>query len=143
MYYVELCQSQKCLEAIIELRYSVLREPWGQSKESAKDDLESNSIHAFIKHNTEIIACGRLQNNGDGIGQVRYMAIDQDFQRKGLGTLILKCLEAEAKKIKLKKLELQARENACEFYKACGYSLEEKTFLLWDLIQHYKMSKLI
>jgi N-acetylglutamate synthase-like GNAT family acetyltransferase len=143
MYYVELCQSQQCLEAIIELRYSVLRKPWGQSKESATDDLESSSIHAFIKHNTEIIACGRLQNNGEGIGQVRYMAINQDFQRKGLGKLILKCLEDEAKKIKLKKIELQARENACEFYKACGYSLEEKTFLLWDLIQHYKMSKLI
>ena len=143
MYYVELCESQKCLEAIIELRYSVLRKPWGQSKESATDDLELSSIHAFIKHNTEIIACGRLQNNGEGIGQVRFMAINQDFQRKGLGKLILKCLEVEAKKIKLKKIELQARENACEFYKVCGYIIEEKTFLLWDLIQHYKMSKLI
>jgi N-acetylglutamate synthase-like GNAT family acetyltransferase len=143
MYYVELCQSQECLKAIIELRYSVLRKPWDKPKETATDDLESSSIHAVIKHNTMIIACGRLQNNGDGVGQIRFMAINKDFQRKGLGRLILNRLEDEAKKIHLKKIELQARENACEFYKACGYSIEEKTFLLWDLIQHYKMTKSI
>ena len=143
MHYVELCQSKKCLEAIIELRYSVLRQPWNKSKDSATDDLELLSKNAFIEIDSKIIACGRLQNNGDGIGQIRYMAISEVYQRKGLGKLILERLEDEARNLNLKKIELQSRENACEFYKACGYTVEEKTFLLWDLIQHYKMTKLI
>ena len=105
--------------------------------------MEASSVNAYIQSNNKVIACGRLQNNGEGVGQIRYMAIDSDYQGQGFGKLILKSLEEEAKKIELKKIELQARENAVEFYKACGYTLNEKSFFLWDIIQHYLMTKSI
>lgn len=143
MYQVEICNSEKTLDAIVDLRYLVLRKPWNKPKETVTDDLEVNSINAFIQNNNTMIACGRLQNNGEGIGQIRYMAIDPNYQGQGLGKLILKKLEDEAKKTELKTIELQARENAVEFYKACGYALKEKSFLLWDIIQHYLMTKSI
>lgn len=143
MYQVEICKSEKTLDAIVDLRYAVLRKPWNKTRETVTDDLESNSINAYIQNNNIVIACGRLQNNGDGIGQIRYMAIDSNYQGQGLGKLILKRLEVEGKKIGLKKIELQARENAVEFYKACGYIVKEKSFFLWDIIQHYLMTKAI
>jgi hypothetical protein len=36
---------------------------------------------------------------------------------------------------------LQARAVAVPFYLANGYGVEEKTFLLFDAVQHYRMSK--
>ena len=70
-------------------------------------DLELLSKNAFVEIDSKIIACGRLQNNGDGIGQIRYMAISEEYQRKGLGKLILERLEDEARNLNLKKIELQ------------------------------------
>lgn len=143
MYQVEICKSEKTLDAIVDLRFAVLRKLWNKPKETVTDDLEETSINAFIQFNETVIACGRLQNNGNGIGQIRYMAIDSAYQGQGLGKLIIKKLEEEAKKIGLKVIELQARENAVEFYKASGYTVKEKSFILWDIIQHYLMTKSI
>jgi N-acetylglutamate synthase-like GNAT family acetyltransferase len=88
-----------------------------------------------------VIACGRLQENEGKIGQVRFMAVDNHYQGKGLGKKILVFLEEKAKELSLVKIELQARENALEFYKANGYEIKEKSFLLWGQIQHYLMEK--
>jgi GNAT superfamily N-acetyltransferase len=69
------------------------------------------------------------------------MAVDADYQGKGLGKLIVTKLEEEARKINLHTIELQARENAVEFYKSQGYVVKETSFKLWDIIQHYLMTK--
>jgi len=143
MYQVEICKYKKKLDAIVDLRYAVLRKPWNKSKNSVTDDLEENSINAFILFNEKVIACGRLQNNENGVGQIRFMAIDSDYQGQGLGKLIIIKLENEAKQIGIKVIELQSRENAVEFYKASGYTIKEKSFILWDIIQHYLMTKSI
>ena len=141
MYTVEISNSEDTLSEIIELRYSILRKPWHKNRETVSDDLENESVNAYIKNNNQMIACGRLQNNGNGIGQIRFMAISKNYQRKGLGKILVRKLEEEAHKLKLKVIHLQARETAVEFYKAQGYTIKEKSFLLWDIIQHYLMIK--
>ncbi|MFO0321406.1 MAG: GNAT family N-acetyltransferase [Bacteroidota bacterium] len=141
MYTVEISNSEDTLSEIIELRYSILRKPWHKNRETVSDDLENESVNAYIKYNNQMIACGRLQNNGNGIGQIRFMAISKNYQRKGLGKILVRKLEEEAHKLKLKVIHLQARETAVEFYKAQGYTIKEKSFLLWDIIQHYLMIK--
>ncbi len=130
------------VEAIIELRYKILRKPWDQPKETATDGLEETSINFFISDENGIaLACGRLQENENKVGQIRYMAVDDSQQGKGLGKKIVQALEKKGKEIGLKKIELQARENAVEFYKSNGYAIKEKSFLLWGIIQHYLMEK--
>jgi ribosomal protein S18 acetylase RimI-like enzyme len=69
------------------------------------------------------------------------MAVDVNCQGKGLGKLIVVKLEEEAKRIGLKTIELQARENAVDFYKSQDYTIQETSFKLWDIIQHYLMIK--
>ena len=103
--------------------------------------MEDTAINAFILDNGKVIACGRLQDNGEGLGQIRYMAVDSDYQGKGLGKLIVIKLEEEARNINIRTVELQARENAVEFYKSQGYAVKETSFKLWDIIQHYLMTK--
>lgn len=141
MYTVQIANTQNQIDSIIDLRYAVLRQPWDKPKDTATDELELSSINAFICQDGEVIACGRLQDNGNGLGQIRYMAVHPNYQGKGLGKLIVAKLEEQAKAIGLIALELQARENALEFYKSQGYEVKEPSFKLWDIIQHYLMAK--
>lgn len=141
MYQAQTTTDPKLIEAIIGLRYEILRKPWGKPKETATDELESQSVNAYIENQGNVIACGRLQDNGGGIGQVRYMAVAAGQQGKGLGKLILNKLEEEAMGMGIRTIELQARENAVEFYKSGGYAVKETSFKLWDIIQHYLMTK--
>ncbi len=141
MYTAQIANTQNQIAAIIDLRYDILRKPWNQPKETSSDGMEDTAINAFIVDNGKVIACGRLQDNGEGLGQIRYMAVDSDYQGKGLGKLIVIKLEEEARNINLRTVELQARENAVEFYKSQGYAVKETSFKLWDIIQHYLMTK--
>lgn len=142
MMHVKIASSDAELHRILDLRYKILRQPWQQSKESASDELEFVSVNAYIADaNDQVIACGRLQENENKVGQIRYMAVDSEHQGKGLGKLILAALEEIAKQKGFQKIELQARENALDFYKANQYSIKEKSFLLWGIIQHYLMGK--
>lgn len=142
MFSVKEVKTKKELEGIVALRYTILRQPWNQPAETASDHLEDSSCNAFITDEQGVvIACGRLQENEFKTGQIRYMAVASAYQGKGLGKLVLQFLEQKATELQLRKIELQARENAIEFYKANGYIVKEKSFLLWGIIQHYLMEK--
>jgi len=142
MCKVFIAQTQQELEGILHLRYNILRKPWNQPMESATDNFESTATNAYLTNETkEIIACGRLQENENKIGQIRFMAVDERYRGKKAGKQIVFFLEQIAKTKSLVKIELQSRENAVEFYKSCGYTIKEKSFLLWGQIQHYLMEK--
>ncbi|HOZ86325.1 MAG TPA: GNAT family N-acetyltransferase [Bacteroidia bacterium] len=142
IFTVKLANTAGDLDAILQLRYKILREPWQQPIATATDALEGSSINAFIEdEHGNVIACGRLQENENKTGQIRFMAVHQHYQGQGLGKLIVAFLEEKGKVLGLEKIELQARENAVDFYKSCGYNIKEKSFLLWGLIQHYLMVK--
>ncbi|MGE0568300.1 MAG: GNAT family N-acetyltransferase [Bacteroidia bacterium] len=138
---VAFCNNESDLQKILALRYEILRQPWGQSFESSSDGNEKESYNAFIEENNKAIACGRLQINDGNIGQIRFMAVSNQLQGKGLGNLILEALEKKAKELNLDRIELHARENALKFYENKGYQIKEKSHLLWDQIQHFLMVK--
>jgi len=141
---VQFATTLEELEEIIELRYQILRKPWNQSKESVTDQLENISHNAYLRNeNNQVVGCGRLQLNAEHTGQIRYMAVANNSQGKGYGKLILQALEKKAVECGLKEIELQSRDNAVEFYKANQYQIVEKTFKLWDIIQHYLMRKVL
>lgn len=143
-YHVSEPSSSEDLEKIFSLRYEVLRSPWNQPRGSERDEYEEKSIHAMIKNEMGVcIATGRLQFNSAEEGQIRFMAVNAEYRGKKLGQLILEFLEDKAKKNSCRRIVLQARENAVAFYEAMGYTIEEKTFLLFGSVQHYRMSKSI
>lgn len=129
------------LEKIFQLRYEVLRKPWNQPYTSAIDDLDKVSTNVFIEENNSCIACGRLDIIEVGIGQIRYMAVHPDHRNKKLGYQILNYLEELAKAKGVQKIILHARENAVSFYLKNGYTLMEKSHVLFGVIQHYLMEK--
>ncbi len=129
-------------EAYYLLRWTVLRKPWNQPAGSEKDAQENSSFHSIITNaENKIVAGGRLQLNDAVTAQIRYMAVDTAEQGKGLGAAIIEHLEKVAVSKGATHVFLQARENAVPFYLACGYEITEKTFLLYDTIQHFRMDK--
>ena len=125
------------------LRYAILRKPWGQPPGSERDEEEKTSIHRMIIDNKtgNALAVGRLQFNSEDEAQIRYMAVAGDLQGKGLGNQIISALEDVARGKGIQRIILSARENALQFYKNNGYEIIERTHLLFGEIQHWQMRK--
>lgn len=124
------------------LRWEVLRKPWNQPKGSEKDNMELECYHAMIieKDGAAVAVC-RLQLLVDNVGQIKSMGVNPDYQKKGFGSIIVKHLELLAKEKSALKIILHSRENAVSFYEKLGYRIIEKSYLLFDEIQHFKMEK--
>ena len=71
------------------------------------------------------------------------MAVSDKNQLKGYGNIIVKTLEDIALNKGIRNIILQARENALKFYWKNGYEIIEKSYLLFDEIQHWLMVKKI
>ena len=125
------------------LRYEVLRKPWLQPKGSERDEEEETSLHRMIidEPNGKAVAVGRLQFNSIEEAQIRYMAVSDDYQGMGYGSKIVKVLDNIAREKGSRKIILQSRENAVKFYEKNGYKIIEKSYLLFDEIQHWLMEK--
>ena len=125
------------------LRYEILRKPWGQPPGSERDEGEETSIHRMIidKKIGNALAVGRLQFNSEDEAQIRYMAVADDLQGKGLGSQVISSLEVVARGEGVQRIILSARGNALQFYKNNGYEIMKKTHLLFGEIQHWLMEK--
>ena len=125
------------------LRYNILRKPWQQLPGSEQDESDKNSIHRMIvdSQNGNALAVGRLHYNSNEEAQIRYMAVHDEAQGRGLGTEMIAELESIARQENMKWVILQARENAVSFYKNNGYKMVKKTHLLFNEIQHWLMKK--
>jgi predicted GNAT family N-acyltransferase len=132
------------LELYYNLRYEVLRKPWGQPEQTTRDEWENQSLHVLmIDDSRKAIATGRLQFNSETEGQIRSMAVAEQFRGKGLGTKVLKFIEEKAIEKKISKIILDARDNAVNFYLKNGYDIEGDSYLLFDVIPHFRMMKII
>jgi len=128
-------------EAYYELRWRVLRAPW-QPGGCDRDETDDTSIHRMVvREDGKVLAVGRLHRLDEDSGQIRYMAVESSCERRGYGTLVLGALEQAAAEIGIEKIILHARERAVAFYERHGYTTIEPSFLLFDEIQHYLMTK--
>ena len=124
------------------LRWKLLREPWKQPEGSERDELENQCFHIMaIDKSKQVIAIARLQFNSKSEAQIRYMAVDKAHERQGIGRQLVNAMEQHSRDSDYKQIILDARESAIGFYKKSGYKIIEKTYLLFDEIQHYRMLK--
>ncbi|MDA3814269.1 MAG: GNAT family N-acetyltransferase, partial [Candidatus Cloacimonetes bacterium] len=124
-----------------DLLWRILRKPWDQPKGSEQDEMDENSIHIMAISNNKIVGCGRGHFNSTKQAQIRYMAVDDDSRRQGVGLRILKALEEELTRNGAKEIILKARENAVSFYEKHGYKIYKEGEILFGEIKHYWMRK--
>lgn len=122
-------------------RWQQLREPLNLPSGSEKDQLDSQAYQrmALLSDRT-IIGVGRIHLDTPGSAQLRYMAIDSNFQRCGIGSRLLSDLLLHAKKAGAELCWLNARETACTFYQSQGFTLLHAIDSSLN-IPHYKMQK--
>jgi len=128
-------------EAYYELRWRILRAPWQQTG-CERDETDDSSIHRMVcRRDGKALAVGRLHRLDEHSGQIRYMAVESGCERRGYGTRVLTALEQAAIEIGIEEIILHARERAVPFYQHHGYRTIAPSFLLFDEIQHYLMTK--
>ena len=136
-------ESAEDFEKYFELRWRILRKPWKQPPGSERDKDEAISFHLMATENHQVLGVARLQFTNDTTAQLRYMAVDQQAEAQGIGRSIIEAMEIHARDNGASSIMLHARENAVGFYEKMGFRTEEISYLLFDCIQHYKMTKII
>ena len=121
-YLLKSPETNQEWEAYLLFRWEVLRKPLGMSKESLADSIEDESFHLMgVDDQNKVIASGRVHFNSSSEAQIRYMAVDDNFKRKGIGSEIVFQLENYASSKGAEFIILNAREKAIIFYKNLGY----------------------
>lgn len=128
-------------EQYFHLRWQLLRSPWQQPIGSEKDELEAQSVHRCAMIDKQIVAVGRLHHLNPNEAQIRYMAVANEFQGKGIGQSVLHSLESAALEKNTQLISLNARENALPFYEKNNYVLLKESHTLYGKIKHFKMQK--
>jgi ribosomal protein S18 acetylase RimI-like enzyme len=124
----------KDFDTYYQLRWEVLHKPWMQPKGSEKDEFEDSSIHLIAEINNAVEGVCRIQVLKDNIMQIKFMAVSESFREQGIGSaLLLKAEEVAASRM-MSIIILQARENAVGFYSHHGFTIVEKSFLLFNSI---------
>lgn len=143
MLTVKIPVTQSEWEQYYDLRFKVLREPWGQLKGSEVLTDEDQSDHAMVVdgETNVIIGVARMQINTPLQGQVRCVAVSPEVQGRGVGKLLMGYLENVAQQKGIKEIILDARENAVKFYLSIGYEIMGDSYLLFGVIPHFKMRK--
>lgn len=122
-------------------RYKILRKPIGLHRNTTLDKLEKISYHVMATNNKgKIIGVGRLHFVNIKESQIRYMAVDKNFRKKGVGNAIVHKLEIHSLNNYRNKIILNARENAVIFYSKLGYVNLGKIDVGID-IKHFQMKK--
>jgi len=139
-------QGRKEFQQSMELRWKVLRAPWGQPRGTEQDDLEPQAYHRVAKlDDGTVIGTARAHflDKTHLKAQIRYMAVDPRFQGLGIGADLLQSLEQNLRMIGCKEVVLQARNEVLPFYMKQGYRLEKPGHTLYGNILHSYMVKVL
>ena len=102
-------------DVYFDLRWRILRQPWGQPRGSERDSEDDSAFHVLLLDPArKVLACRRLHFNALDEAQVRYMAVDENKRGRGYWSCILRGLEAEAARRGARKIVLNARDDVTE-----------------------------
>lgn len=132
-------------DSYYDLRYRLLLKPLNPERGSAHhlEDSDEKNVH-IAAFDPNIKAVARLDHLADGVTQVRFVAVEEDAQRLGYGSMLMEKAEevAIARGDKTTSIILHARDSCIDFYRRKhGYEVVEKSYLLFDKVQHYLMRK--
>lgn len=125
MIVIKTPRTRDDFKAYYDLRYRVLREPWGQPKDTEKDDYEPISQHFMaVDEKTEKIAgVVKLFEKSAGVGWFSHLAIDPAYQRKGIGLLLLDAVEKAAIEAGYTTLGCLSRLNTTSYFEKRGFRI--------------------
>lgn len=134
--------SEQDFERYFDLRWRVLRAPWQQPRGSERDALDTHSWHRMAcLAGREPVGVARLHLIDPATAQIRYMAVEPAFQRRGIGRALTRALEEQAMQLGAGTIVLHARETCVGFYERLGYEVLAPAHTLFGAIPHHEMRK--
>lgn len=123
MITIKIPQTRDDFKAYYELRYKVLRAPWGQPKDTEKDDYEPISQHfmAIDDANGKVVGVIKMFEKTDGVGWVSHLAIDPAYQKKGVGRLLMDSVEQAAREKGFHVIGCMSRLNTTAYFERLGF----------------------
>jgi len=102
----------------------------------------SSVVHVAARHSPGLlVAVGRLHFNTANEAQIRYMATHESYRGQGIGTALVRYLEAAARARGARCVVLNARDTAVGFYARLGYAPVGSAPTLFGAIPHTRMQK--
>ena len=113
----------------LELRYRILREPIGHTRADVRFAFEDESLHLVAVAEQTVLGCVLFHPDNAGGGRLFQMAVHAAMQGQGLGTLLVRRLEAELSARGIERVALHARSTAVAFYERLGYRCVGEPFI--------------
>ena len=110
-------------KAYYDLRYKILREPWGLLRGTEKDDFEPISQHFAAKNDEsgELLGCVKMFEKEPGVVWVSHLAVTDKHQREGIGKLLLEHVETVARSQGYSRIGCLSRLNTTDYFAKAGY----------------------
>lgn len=133
-------------EKMYDLRWKILRKPWNQPKGSEKDELDSNEggVYPFIAlMNDEIVGTARFHRTNEHEGEIRFLAVKEEYRGQGIGKNLLDHLEWSAISLGIGHIKVDTRKNTQELFEKLNYKKVADGPTLFKKIEHSVMGKQI
>ena len=94
--------------------------------------MDGQATHVIAAADGRVVAAGRFVPQPDEHGvtaRVGRMAVLGEFRRHGIATVVLRALEAEARRQGLSGVELHSQAYVQRFYDRCGYTVAGEPFV--------------
>jgi len=126
VYKISTPSNEQELKAYFHFRWQILRQPFHLPEGSEKDEYESVAEHRMITDGKgQVIAVGRVHLNTPEEAQVKHIAVSNEMRGKGLGQMIVAALEVVAREMGVERLVTNSMDTSVEFFRSCGYELQE------------------
>ncbi len=130
-------------EQYYQFRWEQLRKPLSFPLGSERDAYETQAFHCMaITRENKIIGIGRIHFDTKQSARIRYMATCSQFQRRGVGSAILKRLVDYAIEHGATRCWLKARDQAVHFYTANGFHSRGQIDSILP-VRHLYMEKIV
>lgn len=139
---IEITYGSEQYKQTLALRDKVMRKPLGRSIENDDLSYEEQAIVLGAFDGEKLLGTGIVMFKDEVTAKLRFLCVDPELQKGGVGRAILEEVEKQSIKKGMKKLCLESRETARDFYKKMGYKEYGETYLLEQApIPHIWMEK--
>ncbi|MEI6521208.1 MAG: GNAT family N-acetyltransferase [bacterium] len=124
----------------VKLREEILRKPLGLKWSAHDFDAEETSFHLGAFLGNKLIGTLILRPRDENILQMRQVAIAQEYQSQGIGSILVQFAEQFAIEHGFTAMTAHARESALQFYLKLNYQVIGEKFIEVG-IPHYEIVK--